>query len=100
MIQLIKAVTVASMLQIQIEIKWYENDFVKLAKIHHNFNLTEIKKQQKLHPAINAYKTKSIQNPFDAIVLKYKGTSVLKPLISFIYEAVIWLHLLFEACSH
>lgn len=99
MIQLIKAVTVASMLQIQIEIKWYENDFVKLAKIHHNFNLTEIKKQQKLHPAINAYKTKSIQNPFDAIVLKYKGTSVLKPLISFIYEAVKWLHL-FETCSH
>lgn len=48
--------------------------------------MTEIKKQQKLHPAINAYKTKSIQNPFDAIVLKYKGTSVLKPLISFIYE--------------
>lgn len=49
--------------------------------------MTEIKKQQKLHPAINAYKIKSIQNPFDAIVLKYKGTSVLKPLISFIYEA-------------
>lgn len=65
----------------------------------HNFNLTEIKKQQKLHPAINAYKSKSIQNLFDATVLKYKGTSVLKPLISFIYEAVIWLHL-FETCSH
>lgn len=61
--------------------------------------MTEIKKQQKLHPAINAYKTKSIQNPFDAIVLKYEGTSVLKPLISFIYEAVKWLHL-FETCSH
>lgn len=67
--------------------------------MNHNLNLTEIKKHKMLPPAIYVYKTKSIQKPFNAIVLRCSGKSVLKSIL-FTYEAEIRLHLLFETCSH